>query len=54
MDWRLGKRFPCVILLKEILNAAKTVMAAVLPKFIIDALFTTMHTSSKTETAKRL
>lgn len=43
MCWRLDKRFPVVILLKEILNAVKTVMAVVLPKFIIDALFTTQN-----------
>nr|WP_255805375.1 hypothetical protein [Treponema putidum] len=43
MCWRIDKRFPVVILLKEILNAIKTVMAVVLPKFIIDALFTTQN-----------
>ena len=43
MCWRLDKRFPVVILLKEILNAIKTVMTVVLPKFIIDALFTTQN-----------
>ena len=43
MCWRLDKRFPVVILLKEIFNAVKTVMTVVLPKFIIDALFTTQN-----------
>lgn len=38
--WKYDKRFPLAIVFLEILNAVKTVMIVVLPKFIIDALFT--------------
>lgn len=41
--WKYNKGYPIVLVFKEILNAVKAVMMVVLPKFIIDALFTAQN-----------
>lgn len=37
--WKIEKGFPIALVFQAVLNAVKTIMLVVLPKYIIDALF---------------